>query len=188
MSAETIDQTDDLVYELIVAIQSEPESKDILYKTLQSCETARTASHVESQIKTWATNRTILHKPHALLSLLIKGGGLQQSKGEKGQIILKTTPVGLKAIATICPSNLITDLFVRDAKSKETYLAILKECIAPKSLDELEDIFPQPEIADENNALVSYFLGELEDAGAIEWNIKWHTTIAGHKALQQMCS
>jgi len=187
MSIENITE-EEAVSMLTASIQAEPESRDILYKTLIFCQTERTAEEIESQINIWTTNRTILHKPQALLSLLIQEGGLLQSKGDEGQIILHTTDAGSKAANTNCPSNRLGKLLSRDTDSCDIYLKIMEACKSGRTLDELEDIVPPVEIVNEDNMLASYFVGELEDAGGLEWNIKWHKTEAGHEALKTSCS
>lgn len=183
MTTETLPGTNEDTAKLIELIQAEPESRDILYKTLVFCESKRSITQIEHQINIWTENRTILHKPQALLSMLIAGGGLQQSKGSDGQVYISTTAVGKQAISASCPSVRLGQLFSAEPEHIDTYIKVLELCQEPKSLSELEDIIPQPDFIDADAILVSFFIGQLEESGGLEWNIKWHTTNAGREAL-----
>jgi len=188
MTTETLTKTSEDTAKLIELLQTEPESRDILYKTLVFCESQRTATEIEHQINIWTENRTILHKPQALLSILIAIGGLQQSKGADGQVYISTTTAGKQAISASCPSVRLGHLFSTEPEFIDTYIEILELCKDPKSLSELEDIIPQPDIIDDKAILVSYFVGQLEESGGLEWNIKWHTTEDGLNVLKNLCS
>jgi len=171
---------------LLAKIAAEPDSRDILYKTLVYCQEKRTTSDIETQIRSWTVNRSILHTPQSLMTILTEGGGLQPVESDEGQTILHTTSVGNAVVITACPSNRLEALFDSEPEYVQIYLRILQECVTPHTLSEMEDIMEGNETMKKENILVSYFISELEEAGGIEWDIKWKTTQTGIDTLNML--
>lgn len=168
---------------LFMRIVAEPESRDILYKILAYCEGGSIAISVENQIRVWIANRSILHTPKVLLILLVESGGLQKVNNDDGQIQLHTTSIGLDVVKKVNSSLRIEKLLSDEPKYRDIFFKILCECVEPKSLFEIEDAMSGNTLMEKDNILASYFVSELEDAGGLEWNIKWKTTPSGIDAV-----
>lgn len=167
--------------ELFTKIAAEPASREIMYKTLTYCLTPRLLEDVKTQIRKWTGAKAMFHSPQAVINCLLETGGLETSETENS-IELKTTPAGKTVADAAAPHSRLTGLFRSSPEYAEIFISIIRACAQPKTIQEIENMLADNELMRHENIFASYFLGELEDAGGIEWDVKWVSTEPGIEA------
>lgn len=176
-TADTVSSAD----ELFTKIAADPGLREFFYKILVYCQDGRPQEDVKKQIRKWIGTKAALHSAPLLISRLCGFGGLETVEKEGGSELL-TTEAGKAVIETASPSNRLTRLFCSAPEYAEIFFTILLACTKPKTMHEIESILSGNVLMARQNILTGYFVGELEDAGGLEWNTEWVSTQPGIEA------
>jgi hypothetical protein len=170
--------------ELFIKIASEPASREIMYKTLNYCFTPRPLEEVKTQIRKWVGAKAMLHSAQAIVNCLLESGGLETLKNESA-MELQTTPAGKTVADAAAPNKRLIRLFRSSPEYADIFISIIRACAQPKTTQQIESMLADNEIMARENIFASYFIGELEDAGALEWDVKWVSTQSGMEAAAE---
>ena len=86
---------------------------------------------------------------------------------------------GKNAVSIERPEAKLNNLLAREPAYRDINLQILRSCLVPKETNEIESMLSANPVLEKPKVLASYFVGELEKAGGVEWDGKWRTTPAG---------
>jgi len=162
----------DMIAELFT---NEPAYKTIITDILRFAMTNRTTEELIQRIINQSTHITLLQPASTILSWVIKSGGIDAAAIDSGEHYWVTTSSGRIAMErenSVCKTK---QLFSDDTESKDIYEMILRYCFEPRTRGEIEDMLEIKASLNESELQPGYFIGVLEDAGALEWRGKWET-------------
>lgn len=168
---------------LVQGISKEPAHKEVLCKILTYCREERNAEDILIRIKELARNRVLLQTPQSLVTWLIHEGGLETVIFDGNRCVLKTTEEGIAAVDHLSPSDLIERVIDKEPDYREVFFNILEACLEPKSKNDIETMLEEYPVIKDRGIYPGFFIGELEDAGGLEWIGKWKTTDNGKELV-----
>lgn len=172
---------------IIERIQNEPAYRTVLYKILAHCQVARLNEDLEKTILSFPEMRAAMHTPQEILSWLENCGAIEK-RNENDKVMWCTTEAGVNAVEKESFQNQMTRLFINEPEYQESFLEILKACLEPKSLSEIESFFNANPKMKETGVFASYFIEKLERAGGLVWDRKWKITSIGKEFLSKFSS
>ncbi len=185
MASETSESQDleNATAKILQRVTSEPAHRAVLYKILNFCEAERSISRITEEIRSYPEMRSALQTPQVLLSWLVQAGGIELIEAEEGAPVFLTTQAGSNVVRLENPINRIGHLLAQDFEYHDVYLQVLRSCLAPKTKDEIESMLDGNPVLENPKVYPSFVIGNLEEAGALEWEGKWRTTQPGKKFL-----
>jgi hypothetical protein len=166
-------------------IASEPAYAAVLYKILASCETDRPAAAIEQEIRSYPEMRAAMQPPQVLLAWLVKAGGLEPVAEQETRPAWRTTPAGRNVVRMEWPGNRLAKRVAQVPGYRAVYHQVLRACLEPKTKGEIESLLRGNPALERPEVSPSYFIGELEKAGGLEWDRKWRTTQAGKEFVNE---
>ncbi len=177
IEAEASEEAEKKIFERISA---EPAYRLVFYKTLKFCETPRSATEVEQEVRSFPEMKTAIHSPAILLGWLEEVGGIERMIVEKEEGRWQTTEAGKKVADARAPAKKLVELLGKEPVYTEIYQQVLHFCQTPRTKAEIEQYLEGNPVLERPRVYATYFLQGLEDAGGVEWaDGHWRTTEAG---------
>lgn len=112
--------------------------------------------------------------PQVLLAWLIECGAMDIADGSDP--IYRISQAGNEALKQEKSRDKLGALFVKESAYEDVLKELVKFCAAPKTRKEIDDKFTSHPLLQEPKIYPSYFVGLLEEVGALEWDGGWSAT------------
>ncbi|QAR32627.1 hypothetical protein EP073_04150 [Geovibrio thiophilus] len=171
---------------LMDRIGEEHGVQDTMYEILAFCSAERTTAEILKHVKELGAD-SILYSPETLITWLYNAQGLRIVRDEPETVWISSS-IGTEAAGRRQNSDRLKSLLEQEAVFNNLYVSILRNCVIPKTKEEIEEIIEPILQAGSTGIYPAYFIGMLEDAGGLRWDSKWHTTENGVKLLTAAAS
>jgi len=159
-----------------------------IYRTLAYCLEPRSAQEVEAAIERFIGGQSI-YESASILAWLQATGALELAGEMEGDPVGNkwvVTTAGRSVLNNSIPMRRVKQVIEATPKYRDSYLRLLVFCLVPRTREEIERHFEGDPALEEPEVHPTAFIGELEQAGAIEWNTKWKTTDLVKDFLQEV--
>jgi hypothetical protein len=152
-----------------------------IYKIISFCVIPREISEILAETTSYPEFESYANTPVEVLEWIIDASGLARLP-ETSEY--EATKAGKEFVEEYCPDLLLKRLITREHKYTDILRGILNACKEPKGLGELEDLYKGHPAMVPGKVSVSYFVNELERAGALAWKGGWLLTDSGQSFIQ----
>ncbi len=199
---------------VMAVVMKQPLHREILYKTLGFCRERRGLTDVEQEIATYPEFKHATQNQYRLISFLADGGGLDRLElDDVGEIVTQdtkaglsedeiddlvasyafvTTEAGVAVFDELDPRRRILDLLDTMPEYLDTFARVLEFCASARTYMEIEDLLNESGLCwsgvteDEDAVHPSYFVNNLEKAGALVWDEGWLLSDEGRAILKSI--
>lgn len=174
-----------------------------LLAILDFCREERTSAEIDEMLAPLRELRQSVYTPINLRALLEKAGGLTYISNDtepdevtdgNGDLVLPepsictwlSTDAGIAYCEAQDPFADLVHALDDDPAYADIYLFVLKLCAEqPQSIAQIEHSVVESGLIENNKRQPGYFVGKLEDIGALEWRRAWTVTGLGRQYLEQ---
>lgn len=209
------DGLEERVDAVVTCVCSQNALREVLYKILVHCATAREFSEVEdfAAAQDEFVYSHIIQTPFTLVQMLLRAGGLEQtpldeagnpieesrleglSDDEVDDLIatyrLSTTEAGVRAAELLSPEKRLQSQIWQKPHRAETFCKVLGFCRTPRKFPEIQDYFKSEpglvldKVQANHTLSPDFYVDRLEKAGGLVWRGAWVTTEAGVRVLAE---
>lgn len=166
-------------------VAAEPAFRKILYKILDFCQSPRSSAQVEQEVLSYPEMQASLQPYQVLLTWLVQCAGIEQAAAEGEPFLWRTTPAGMHVARISSLGERLALLAAQSQVYRDIYHQILQSCVVPKTKEEIESMLHDNPALENSGMYPSFFIGELEEAGGLDWADTWRTTEAGKTFLNE---
>ena len=167
------------------------------------CEEEKTAAEIDVMLEPLREHRVCTYSPINLRTILVNAGALiyndndeevEEITDEEGNLILPeetavptwlATEEALAFCASLNPYADLLEALETDSNYLDAYVQILQLCSGEGcKISTIEHTLNDSRILEESVKQPGYFVGKLEDLGAIEWKGTWQITPLGLQYLE----
>lgn len=192
------------------AVLREPLQREIKYRILSFCRSARKLEEIEAEVAQMPQFKTAAQNQYRMVETLENAGGLRRieldSSGEEidpelkarisedeasdlvADVLFETTAEGLRFVDEYSPARRFERLLADEPNRKAPFFAVLEFCKGhERPFSQIvgflrDEGYSQPGFGTAGTQ-PSVFLDRLERSGLIEWDDGWITTKEGEDCL-----
>ena len=154
-----------------------------IHRIISFCESPREAADIIAEASTYPEFSSYVNTPTEVFEWIVEAGGLVNIP-ETTQF--EATGEGREFLKEYSPELLFEKFMDKESEHAGLIGEILAACAKPVGMGELEERYKGHPAMTPGKLSVSYFVDELEKAGALVWQDGWVVTEAGRGFVKSL--